>query len=145
RTVHITGYGGRAAFAVTHSRRLRSCSVLGGFINPPLPSVLTPTSMQQGSLAPRALPRFVAVGSEEARLMTLASVRRSNCTCSFPACSFHESATRGRGVNEGIRPLSLTSPSSPRRRGVGRTFHPGQRHRRKRCDHSRRSTQPSSW
>src|SRR5712664_1283323 len=29
------------------SRRLRSCSVQGGFINPPLPSVLTPTSVQQ--------------------------------------------------------------------------------------------------
>jgi hypothetical protein len=45
---------------MTHSRRLRSCSVLGGFINPPLPSVLTPTSVQQGPFAPRALPRFVA-------------------------------------------------------------------------------------
>ena len=43
-----------------YSRRLRSCTVLGGFINPPLPSVLTPTSVQQGSFAPRALPRFVA-------------------------------------------------------------------------------------
>jgi hypothetical protein len=35
---------------------------------------------------------LVFVGSEEARLVarTLASVRRSNCTCGFPACSFHE-------------------------------------------------------
>ena len=32
------------AFAVTHSPRLRSCSVLSGFISPPLPSVLTQTS-----------------------------------------------------------------------------------------------------
>jgi hypothetical protein len=34
------------------------------------------------------------VGSEEARSVTLAlaSVRRSNCTCGFPACSFHEDA-----------------------------------------------------
>ena len=29
-----------SAFAVTHSRCLRSCSVLGGFIKPPLPSVV---------------------------------------------------------------------------------------------------------
>jgi hypothetical protein len=35
---------------------------------------------------------FPAVGSEEARLiaLALASVRRSNWTCSFPASSFHE-------------------------------------------------------
>jgi hypothetical protein len=32
------------------------------------------------------------VGSEEARrvALALASVRRPNCTCGFPACSFHE-------------------------------------------------------
>jgi len=30
------------------------------------------------------------VGSEEARREALASVRRPNCTCGFPACSFHE-------------------------------------------------------
>jgi hypothetical protein len=36
---------------------------------------------------------FTAVGSEEARsiALALASVRRSNWTCSFPASSFHES------------------------------------------------------
>jgi hypothetical protein len=35
---------------------------------------------------------FIAVGSEEARsiALALASVRRSNWTCSFPASSFHE-------------------------------------------------------
>jgi hypothetical protein len=35
---------------------------------------------------------FTAVGSEEARsiALALASVRRSNWTCSFPASSFHE-------------------------------------------------------
>ena len=35
---------------------------------------------------------FLGVGSEEARsiALTLASVRRSNWTCSFPASSFHE-------------------------------------------------------
>lgn len=35
---------------------------------------------------------LVFVGSEEARsvTLTLASVRHSNCTCGFAACSFHE-------------------------------------------------------
>jgi hypothetical protein len=46
---------------------------------------------------------FVGVGSEEARnlTITLASVRRSNCTCSFPAYSFHEDS-RFRDAIEGI-------------------------------------------
>jgi hypothetical protein len=37
---------------------------------------------------------FPAVGSEEARsiALALASVRRTNWTCSFPASSFHEDA-----------------------------------------------------
>src|SRR5215813_4820550 len=44
-----------------------------------------------------------AVGSEEARsiALALASVRRSNWACSFPAPSFHEDAARW-GVLEGI-------------------------------------------
>jgi hypothetical protein len=44
------------------------------------------------------------VGSEEAHLVTLvlASVRRSNCTCGFPACSFHEDSFV-RGAIEGIK------------------------------------------
>jgi len=33
---------------------------------------------------------FAAVGSEEAPIEGLASVRRSNGTCSFPAFRFHE-------------------------------------------------------
>jgi hypothetical protein len=39
---------------------------------------------------------FLAVGSEEARsnALALASVRRSNWACSFPAPSFHEDAGR---------------------------------------------------
>ena len=39
-------------------------------------------------------PKPAAVGSEEARVVThtLASVRRSNCTCGLAACSFHEGA-----------------------------------------------------
>jgi hypothetical protein len=60
-------------------------------------------------LAPRALPRFCAVGSEEAHLAALASVRRSNWTCRFPASSFH----RGEhllGCKEGIE-WTFLSPS----------------------------------
>jgi hypothetical protein len=37
----------------------------------------------------RKLDRTI-VGSEEARRKALASVRRPNCTCGSPACSFHE-------------------------------------------------------
>jgi hypothetical protein len=47
---------------------------------------------------------LVFVGSEEAHSVTLAlaSVRRSNCTCGFPACSFHEDSSF-RGAIEGIK------------------------------------------
>jgi hypothetical protein len=36
--------------------------------------------------------RFITVGSEEAPTEGLASVRRTNGTCSFPAFRFHERA-----------------------------------------------------
>ena len=76
------------------------------------------------------LPRLrVSVGSEEAHPKVLASVRRSNCTCGFPACSFHDGAADGCGVKEGISAIKLTSPHSPRSRRVGSSFHPAQRHR----------------
>ena len=62
----------------------------------------------------RFVARFTAVGSEEARsiALALASVRRSNWTCSFPASSFHEDAAL-RAAMEGIIPTKLTSPYSP--------------------------------
>ena len=41
----------------------------------------------------------------------LASVRRSNCTCGFPACSFHEESEY-RDANEGINLMRFTSPYS---------------------------------
>src|SRR5216683_6828742 len=44
------------------------------------------------------------------RAYALASVRRSNCTCRFPAYSFHEDSYRD--ANEGINPIKLTSPCS---------------------------------
>ena len=55
-----------------------------------------------------------SVGSEEARsvALALASVRRSNCTCGFPACSFHEDSLAGAAI-EGINPTRFTSPNSP--------------------------------
>ena len=112
-TVHITGYEASAAFAVTHSRRLRSCSVLGGFINPPLPSVLTPTSVQQGSLAPRALPRFIATTSLAAAVSSSADfpeVRLYDLPGSAP-----KAAGRGRFIQFVGMPLSPCCPYPPRR------------------------------
>ena len=57
---------------------------------------------------------FIAVGSEEARsiALALASVRRSNWACSFPAPSFHEDEAR-RAAMEGIIAIRFTSPYSP--------------------------------
>jgi|SRR6516162_3457737 hypothetical protein len=57
---------------------------------------------------------FSGVGSEEARsiALALASVRRSNWACSFPAPSFHEDAAR-RAAMEGIIEIRFTSPYSP--------------------------------
>src|SRR6516164_650661 len=57
---------------------------------------------------------FTAVGSEEARsiALALASVRRSNWACSFPAPSFHEDEAR-RAAMEGIIAIRFTSPYSP--------------------------------
>ena len=57
---------------------------------------------------------LIFVGSEEARrvALALASVRRSNCTCGFPACSFHEDAFF-RDASEGINRTRFTSPYSP--------------------------------
>ena len=43
-------------------------------------------------------PRFGGVGSEEAPIEGLASVRRSNGTCGFPAYRFHKAA---RGQRDG--------------------------------------------
>ena len=41
-------------------------------------------------VCPALFAGFTAVGSEEAPIEGLASVRRSNGTCSFPAFRFHE-------------------------------------------------------
>jgi hypothetical protein len=72
--------------------RLNASLRLLGFS--PIARALVPSGL---TLEPRPLrstiiTRFTAVGSEEAHLSVLTSVRLSNCTCSFPACSFHVSA-----------------------------------------------------
>jgi hypothetical protein len=75
----------------------------------------------------------------------LASVRCSNCTCEFPACSFHEDSVF-RGPMEGINRTSCTSPYSPYSWATGNCNQaPGQCHRRNRCALIRRRIQPSSW
>lgn len=63
---------------------------------------------------PSLFGRFTGVGSEEARSVSLAlaSVRRSNCTCGFPAYSFHEDSLAGTAI-EGINRIRFTNPNSP--------------------------------
>src|SRR5271163_289383 len=86
---------------------------------------------------------FIPVRSEEAPIEGLASVRRSNGTCSFPAFRFHEWLREIR--REGISETRLTSLNSPKSRLVGYCFQPVFRHRLARCDHSLRTIHPSSW
>ena len=62
----------------------------------------------QGPFAPQTLLRFIAVGSEEAPIEGLASVRHSNGTCSFPAFRFHEWLREVR--REGISETRLPCP-----------------------------------
>src|SRR5712691_1487226 len=79
------------------------------------------------------------------RAHALTSVRRSNCTCRFPAYSFHEDAPeRGRGAKEGMSENRLTKPNSSYSVAGGNCFQPVVRHRRKRCDQIRRTIQRSS-
>jgi hypothetical protein len=58
--------------------------------------------LNEGSFPPPALPGLLSVGSEEAPIEGLASVRRSNGTCSFPAFRFHEwlREVRREGIGE---------------------------------------------
>src|ERR1700686_2828146 len=67
------------------------------------PSILTPTSK----------PVVRCQSGRRRCAHALTSVRRSNCTCRFPAYSFHENAPmRGRGGREGISVKRLTKPNS---------------------------------
>ena len=68
---------------------------------------------------------FDGVGSEVARLVTLAlaTVRRSNGVCGFPAPRFHEDALQ-RGAKDGINRTKFTSPYSLYRMDTGNFFQP---------------------
>ena len=99
---------------------------------------------QHGPFAPSALPDFIAVGSEEARLTALASVRRSNCTCGFPACSFHEDKP-ALGPSDGISAIKFSRPISPYSFVSGSSFHPQHRHRLYRWDQIRWTIHRLSW
>ena len=70
------------------------------------------------------------VGSEEARsvVLTLTSVRRSNCTCGSPACSFHKGSFF-RDAIDGINLIRFTNPYSPYSFSSGSVFQPVFRHR----------------
>jgi hypothetical protein len=79
------------------------------------------------------------------RAVALASVRRSNCTCRFPAYSFHEDARkRGRERSEGIRERRFTKAKLFIQLHLGQLYPARVRHRQKRCDQMRRTIQPSS-
>src|SRR5215470_19267666 len=58
------------------------------------------------------LPRCRVGGGARGVTRALASARRPNCSCGFPASSFHKDAVR-RWAREGIRRTRFTSPSSP--------------------------------
>ena len=67
------------------------------FLPPVVPEIALLTDLSLYSLAGYRSglpPLFWSVGSEVAQRVTpmLATVRRSNCTCSFPAYSFHKDA-----------------------------------------------------
>lgn len=81
-----------SAFALTYILLRRSCKRMGAFIIHPCLPVSQRKCKQQGPFAPRTLLRFTAVGSEVAHRVSqmLATVRRSNRACSFPAHGFHE-------------------------------------------------------
>src|SRR5262249_58318123 len=89
--------------------------VWGGFTIPPLPPVSTPTSMQQGSWAPRAFPRFVATTSLAAAVSSSAD---------FPGVRLYDlpgsaalAAGRGRFLQLLGMPLSPCCPHPPPRSG----------------------------
>ena len=62
------------------------------------------------------------------RACALATVRRPNRTCSFPAYGFHEDSLFG-NVKEGINRTKFTSPYSPYNFVSGSCFQPVFRHR----------------
>src|ERR1700756_1536804 len=86
-----------------------------------------------------------SAGSEVAHRVApvLATVRRSNVVCGFPAPRFHEGAFLCDAI-EGISLTSWTSPNSPYNLRFGSCFQPQLRQHLYRCDQIRRSIQWSS-
>ena len=71
-------------------------------------------ALELRSLRSTIITRFIAVGSEEAHLAALTSVRLPNWTCRFPASSFHNGehllgCKEGMGSNK----LPCPPPSQP--------------------------------
>jgi len=81
--------------------RSRPCvrSVLCCLAFPLVPAL---RSIASATVLPALFGDFIAVGSEEAPIEELASVRHSNGTCSFPAFRFHEwfREVRREGIGE---------------------------------------------
>ena len=70
--------------------------------SPVFPSVLFLGSTGSAPGRPGLFASFIAVGSEEAHLAVLTSVRLPNWTCRFPASSFHN-GEHLLGCKEGMR------------------------------------------
>jgi hypothetical protein len=88
----LAAFRTRSSACVTRARSCARCVLCWPTF--PLVSGLGFTRSAGGT--PPLFAGFSAVGSEEARsiALALASVRRSNWACSFPAPSFHEDAAR---------------------------------------------------
>ncbi len=101
-------HGGELSFAPRHSnlRRLLSLMVFAGSSPITTTSPSSKAHQKSGPFPQPALPGFNGVGSEEAPIEGLASVRHSNGTCSFPAFRFHEWLCEVR--REGISETRLT-------------------------------------
>src|SRR5690242_9423680 len=91
-------------------------------------------------LCKQSIGNRISQSGRRRRAVALASVRRSNCTCRFPAYSFHEDAREWEGEpSEGIREMRFTKPNSSYSFTLGNCIQPRVRHRRKRCDQMRRT------
>src|ERR1019366_7789168 len=135
--------GGPSPLACSFRASISShSSVIGFFVQ----AVLLPSYISNASSeAPWLHGRYPAssLSCRRWRACALATVRRSNCTCSFPAYSFHEDS-RFRDAIEGINWIKFTSPYSPYSLVSGNCRQPPFRHRLNRCDRMRRTIQPSS-
>ena len=69
------------------------------------------TLLAQDRLGLHRLPGCRVGGGALGVTLALASARRPNCTCSFPACSFHNNAPCRRLAKEGMTSSKFTSPS----------------------------------